>query len=122
MNQIMSLYEAISAKSGAATEAAKLRDFVLAQQLGYADRDHYVADPDKVTVPVSDLLDPAYIKSRAESGFKPGDVILEINRKSVKNAEDAVALSDGLKDDVLLRVWSRGGSRFVVLQKSDKVG
>jgi gamma-glutamyltranspeptidase/glutathione hydrolase len=73
MNQIMSLYAAISARSGATTEAAKLRDFVLAQQLGYADRDHYVADPDMVTVPVSDLLDPAYIRSRAESGFKPGD-------------------------------------------------
>ena len=38
---------------------------MLAQQLGYADRDHYVADPDAVTVPVADLLNPAYIKSRA---------------------------------------------------------
>jgi gamma-glutamyltranspeptidase/glutathione hydrolase len=73
MNLIMSLYEDITAKSGATTEEAKLRDFVLAQQLGYADRDHYVADPDAVTVPVADLLNPAYIKSRAESGFKPGD-------------------------------------------------
>ncbi len=74
MNQIMSLYEDITAKSGAATESDKLRDFVLAQQLGYADRDHYVADPDAVSVPVADLLDPKYVKSRAESGFKPGDV------------------------------------------------
>ncbi|HEY7800801.1 MAG TPA: gamma-glutamyltransferase [Hyphomonadaceae bacterium] len=73
MNLIMSLYEDINAKSGATTEAGKLRDFVLAQQLGYADRDHYVADPDAVTVPVADLLDAKYIKSRAESGFKPGD-------------------------------------------------
>jgi gamma-glutamyltranspeptidase/glutathione hydrolase len=73
MNLIMSLYEDINAKSGAMTEEGKLRDFVLAQQLGYADRDHYVADPAAVTVPVGDLLDPAYIKSRAEGGFKPGD-------------------------------------------------
>lgn len=73
MNLIMSLYEDINAKSGATTEAGKLRDFVLAQQLGYADRDHYVADPDAVTVPVADLLDAKYVKSRAESGFKPGD-------------------------------------------------
>jgi gamma-glutamyltranspeptidase/glutathione hydrolase len=50
-----------------------LRDFVLAQQLGYADRDHYVADPEQVTVPVDDLLNPAYIRARAGSGFKPGD-------------------------------------------------
>lgn len=73
MNQIMSLYADMVAKSGAASESDKLRDFVLAQQLGYADRDHYVADPDAVSVPVADLLNPAYVKSRAESGFKPGD-------------------------------------------------
>jgi gamma-glutamyltranspeptidase/glutathione hydrolase len=73
MNQIMSLYDAIVAKSGAATDDTRLRDFVLAEQLGYADRDHYVADPDAVNVPVADLLNPAYIKSRADSGFAPGD-------------------------------------------------
>jgi gamma-glutamyltranspeptidase/glutathione hydrolase len=73
MNQILSLYAGITAKSGASSEATKLRDFVLAQQLAYADRDHYVADPAVVTVPVADLLDPKYLKSRIDSGFKPGD-------------------------------------------------
>jgi serine protease Do len=58
----------------------------------------------------------------AEAGLRPGDVIQEVNRKPVKNSEEAVALSENLKDDALLRVWSRGGSRFVVLQKTDKVG
>src|SRR5688572_25133809 len=57
-----------------------------------------------------------------EAGLRPGDVIVEMNRKTVRNSEDAVALSEGLKDDVLLRVWSRGGTRYVVLKKSDKVG
>ena len=73
MNLIMSLYEDISARSGASTEEARLRDFVIAQQLGYADRDHYIADPAAVSVPVAGLLDPAYIKARATSGFKPGE-------------------------------------------------
>ncbi len=73
MNQMLSLYANITTASGAASEEAKLRDFVLAQQLGYADRDHYVADPDKVSVPVADLLNPAYVKARATGGFKPGD-------------------------------------------------
>lgn len=73
MNQIMALYDRISTRSGAATQAEKLRDFVLAQQLGYADRDHYVADPEQVPVPVQDLLDARYIEARAASGFKPGD-------------------------------------------------
>lgn len=73
MNQILSLYDLIAAASPDSTPDANLRDFVLAQQLGYADRDHYVADPAAVTVPVEDLLNPAYLKSRAASGFKPGD-------------------------------------------------
>lgn len=59
----------------------------------------------------------------AAAGLRPGDVILEINRKPVKSSEEAVAMTEDLKSDsVLLRVWSRGGSRFVVLKKSDKVG
>jgi gamma-glutamyltranspeptidase/glutathione hydrolase len=73
MNQVMSLYDAITRRSGAASPAEKLRDFVLAEQLGYADRDHYVADPDHVPVPVQDLLDPRYIEHRAGSGLRPGD-------------------------------------------------
>ena len=76
MNQIMSLYQAIVSKSDDFDDSTLLRDFVLAQQLGYADRDHYVADAAQVTVPVEDLLNPAYIKARAESGFKPGDAPL----------------------------------------------
>ena len=76
MNQIMSLYQAIVSKSDDFDDSTLLRDFVLAQQLGYADRDHYVADAAQVTVPVEGLLDPAYIKARAESGFKPGDAPL----------------------------------------------
>ena len=49
--------------------------------------------------------------------------VLEINRKPVKNSEEAVAMTENLKDEsVLLRVWSRGGSRFVVLKKAEKVG
>ena len=73
MNQIMSLYDLISTASPDASLEANLRDFVIAEQLGYADRDHYVADPDAVTVPVADILNPIYLKSRATSGFKPGD-------------------------------------------------
>jgi gamma-glutamyltranspeptidase/glutathione hydrolase len=73
MNLIMSLYDKIAAATPEETPAANLRDFVLAQQLGYADRDHYVADPDAVSVPVADLLNPTYISARAASGFKPGD-------------------------------------------------
>jgi serine protease Do len=55
----------------------------------------------------------------AEAGLRPGDVILEINRKSVKSAEDAVAMTEKAEDKTtLLRVWREGNSRFVVVDES----
>lgn len=55
-----------------------------------------------------------------EAGLKPGDVILEINRHPVKGAEDAVKLTESPKDkSTLLRIWSNGGSRYVVVDESN---
>jgi len=73
MNLIMGLYERLRRESGADTEPARLRDFVIAQQLGYADRDHYVADPLAVSVPSADLVDPRYMDARADQSFRPGE-------------------------------------------------
>ncbi|MEP7210808.1 MAG: gamma-glutamyltransferase [Alphaproteobacteria bacterium] len=73
MNEIISIYHTLIHKNDDKTEDQKLRDFVIANQLGYADRDHYVADGEAVAVPVKELLDPKYIASRAANGFKPGD-------------------------------------------------
>jgi gamma-glutamyltranspeptidase/glutathione hydrolase len=39
--------------------------FSQASRLMYADRDHFMGDPDFVTVPVEGLLDPAYLADRA---------------------------------------------------------
>ncbi|HMJ65840.1 MAG TPA: DegQ family serine endoprotease [Candidatus Binatia bacterium] len=54
-----------------------------------------------------------------EAGLREGDVILEINRKPVTGAEDAVELSNKAdkKGSVLLRVWSRGGTRYLVVKE-----
>jgi serine protease Do len=58
----------------------------------------------------------------AEAGLKRGDVIQEINRKPVQSAEEAVKMTEHPKDKTtLLRIWSNGGSRFVVVDES-KVG
>jgi serine protease Do len=63
-------------------------------------------------------LDPA--SAAREAGLKPGDVIVEINRQPVKNAEDAVRLTERPKDKTtLLRIWSNGGSRYVVVDESN---
>jgi gamma-glutamyltranspeptidase/glutathione hydrolase len=69
-------YKAALAKHRLTTEADKLKAFVISQQLTYADRDHYVADADKVSVPTKELIDPKYIAARAATPFKPGDAPL----------------------------------------------
>ena len=54
-----------------------------------------------------------------EAGLREGDVIQEINRKPVRNAEDAVRLTENVADKrTLLRVWSNGGSRYVVVDEN----
>jgi serine protease Do len=51
-----------------------------------------------------------------QHGLRPGDVILEINRQRVTSADQAVRLSQNLPGErVLLRVWSNGISRFLVI-------
>jgi serine protease Do len=58
----------------------------------------------------------------AESGLKAGDVILEINREKVATAADAVRLTEHAADKTtLLKVWSKGGQHFVVVDEN-KVG
>ncbi len=57
-----------------------------------------------------------------EAGLRPGDVIVEINRKPVTNADQAVKLTENVKNKtVLVKVWSKGGSRYVVVDEN-KVG
>ncbi|MCX6903808.1 MAG: PDZ domain-containing protein, partial [Verrucomicrobia bacterium] len=56
-----------------------------------------------------------------EAGLREGDVILEINRKTVSNAEEAVEVSKHVPTKrVLVRLWSNGGSRYLVVDESKK--
>jgi serine protease Do len=59
----------------------------------------------------------------AEAGLKPGDVILEINRHAVANAEDAVKLTEHARErTTLLHVWSGNGSHYMVVDENSKAG
>jgi serine protease Do len=52
------------------------------------------------------------------AGLRQGDVIQEINRKPVANADEAVEASKHIKDkQALVRVWSHGGGRYVVVDE-----
>lgn len=54
----------------------------------------------------------------AEAGLKLGDVIISINGKEVNNAEEAVKLSEEIKQmkSVRLRVHRAGQTRFVIVE------
>jgi gamma-glutamyltranspeptidase / glutathione hydrolase len=56
------------------TNTQRVKAFVDAQRLAYADRDYYFGDPDHVNVPVEELLDSRYLDSRANSPTAPGAV------------------------------------------------
>jgi serine protease Do len=54
------------------------------------------------------------------AGLQRGDVIMEVNRRAVKSASDAVQALSGVQSgqDALVLVWSNGGSTFRVLHPS----
>lgn len=59
----------------------------------------------------------------AAAGLQPGDVIQEINRLPVKNADEAVKLTENPDSKkTLLKVWSQRGSRFVVVDETGTEG
>ena len=46
-------------------------------------------------------------------------MILELDRKPVQNADEAVKLSEQLKGPkVMVRIWREGQSRFLVIDES----
>ncbi|HYB64128.1 MAG TPA: gamma-glutamyltransferase [Steroidobacteraceae bacterium] len=68
--------------------------FAQASRLAYADRDRYVADPHYVPVPVERLLDPAYLKLRAQligehagPAPSPGDIALPRGRDATTESQ-----------------------------------
>src|SRR4030095_6462680 len=54
-----------------------------------------------------------------EAGLKPGDVIMEINRKPVRSAEDAIKLTETARDGTtLVRVWGKCTSHYLIVNET----
>jgi serine protease Do len=75
------------------------------------------AIPDQLQGALVTQVDPD--SACADAEVKMGDVIVEIDGKAVKNADDAVKVSEEVKNKsaVRLRVSSRGSTRFVVVEE-----
>ncbi len=78
--------------------------------------------PDAVKGAVVTQVDPG--SASAEAGLKAGDVIQEINHHSVKDANEAVKLTEKTENNkhTLVRVWANGGSHYVVVDESANAG
>lgn len=57
----------------------------------------------------------------AQQGLRENDVVLQLNRKPVTNAAEAVRLSEEIKGPkVMVLIWREGQSRFVIIDESKK--
>lgn len=103
---ILGLYErftagldfSTSSKSNFFPSDTHIKAFVDAQRLAYADRDHYVADADFVSVPAEDLINPKYLDARAKDRFAPA---------ASPKAGDPGAV---LRDEPIIDMWGRDTS------------
>jgi serine protease Do len=91
------------------------------QGVGVTDLDsqarQQLSIPDNVKGAV--VTEVAPNSASAEAGLKPGDVITEINHHHVGSANDAVRLTEHVKDKTtLLHVWSKDGSHYLVVDEN----
>jgi serine protease Do len=57
----------------------------------------------------------------AQQGLRQGDVILQLDRKPVSNADEAVKLSEEIKGPkVMVLVWRKNTTRFIVIDEAKK--
>jgi len=99
-----------------AQKSSDALDGVAVEDIDVAARQQFNL-PANVKGAVVTQVDPS--SAAFEAGLREGDVIQEINRKPVKSAEDAAQLTENVKDKrTLLRVWSKGGSRYVVVDET----
>lgn len=69
---IPELYDQLS--SSDSSQADRVAAFVDAQRLAYADRDHFIGDPESVDIPIEDLINPRYLEHRATERFAPDEI------------------------------------------------
>jgi serine protease Do len=79
--------------------------------------------PETVQGVLVSKVDPE--SNSADAGLRPGDVITEINRQTVGNAEEAITLSEKAKSPrIRLRIWRTeggdGAMRYLVVDNAKR--
>jgi serine protease Do len=56
-----------------------------------------------------------------EAGLRTGDVITELNRQPVKNAQEAIKDTEKpTSNQTLVKVWTKGGSHYLTVDESSQ--
>ncbi len=82
-------------------------------ELDRESREHFEV-PKKVTGAVVIEVVPG--SRAAEAGLQPGNVIVEVDRVAVTTPADAVAAIGKSDGDLMLRLWTKEGTRYVVVK------
>jgi gamma-glutamyltranspeptidase/glutathione hydrolase len=91
LGQIMSMLEPYPLKQFGHHSTEYIQVLVEAERRAYADRNHYLGDPDFVNIPTKQLLDSTYLKSRM-SGFS-----FEKASKSTDIARGELSFSESME-------------------------
>lgn len=85
LGQIMKMIEPYDLKTFGHNQTKYIQTLVEAERRAYADRNHYLGDPDFVNIPIDDLLNPTYLtlrmsdfrmdKATKSSAIKRGEVL-----------------------------------------------
>jgi len=57
-----------------------------------------------------------------DAGLQPGDLILEVNRKTTASAEQFASQVHGANGDVLMLVWSKGNASYRTIRPGSESG
>lgn len=75
--------------------------------------------PTRVEGALVTSVDPT--SAAARQGLRQGDIIMELDRRPVRNAEEAVRLSEEIKGPkVMVRLWREGRSQFLLVDETER--
>lgn len=111
--QMLAMAEARGVSSLEHNSADYLHALIETKRLAFADRDRWLADPSMAKLPVTELLDPTYLKSRAAM---VGPTAAAEVRPGIGDAPRSGDVASGTGDTVYLMAVDRDGNAVSWIQ------